>query len=149
MNARINIPLDAIGDPLAPWNQPEHYEGIPHKCDWDCGTEVDEVGQVCDPCLVDNAETCGDWDEEAARALARIKTRELHERVKALEDALYKLTRACPSLSCDNFSHDSSTYHKWDEVCKPHYKYVHALTAAELLLNPISEAHAHLITQPK
>ena len=72
MNARTNIPLDAIGDPLAPWNQPEHYEGIPHRCDWDCGTEVDEIGQVCDACLVDNAETCGDWDEESLAAKQRL-----------------------------------------------------------------------------
>jgi hypothetical protein len=75
---------------------------------------------------------------------------EMAERIKALEDALRKLISACPALQCDDFSHDASTYHDHDEVCKPHYRYVHALNGAELLLAPaINEAHGHLLTNPE
>ena len=57
----------------APWNQ--DYEGVPHRCDWECREEVQHEGDVCDLCLVANAKMCGDWDEESIDALARIYKR--------------------------------------------------------------------------
>ena len=37
-----------------------------------CNAEVDHYGQVCDPCLVANAEACGDWCNDSIAAHRRM-----------------------------------------------------------------------------
>lgn len=39
----------------------------------DCGSEVGADGEMCDRCIVENAEGCGDWDEESIKAKQRLK----------------------------------------------------------------------------
>jgi hypothetical protein len=60
----FNTPLD-LSDEMP-------YENVPHFCEWNCNTEVKHDGDVCDACLVDNAEACGDWDEESIKAAERM-----------------------------------------------------------------------------
>jgi hypothetical protein len=89
-------PAGAQHDPRAPWTQPDLYGTNPHRCDWECGNEVDEQEQVCDACLVDNAKACGDWDEESLAAQQRINTTTMnnHDNFDALWDQLKATIRA-------------------------------------------------------
>jgi hypothetical protein len=73
MRSEFNTPASAWGfkTPLD-LSDEMPYEGMPHFCDWNCNTEVKHDGDVCDACLVDNAEACGDWDEESIAAAERM-----------------------------------------------------------------------------
>jgi hypothetical protein len=73
MRSEFNTPASAWGfkTPLD-LSDEMPYENVPHYCDWNCNTEVEHEGYVCDACLVDNAETCGDWDEESIKAAERM-----------------------------------------------------------------------------
>ena len=66
----FNTPASAWGF-KTPLDELPH-ENVPHLCDWDCNTEVEHDGDVCDACLVDNAETCADWDDESIKAAERM-----------------------------------------------------------------------------
>lgn len=60
-------------DPFAgmePRDGTEHHDQ--HVCDNGCGKSVENLGQWCDLCIVSNAQTCGDWDDEATEAAERI-----------------------------------------------------------------------------
>lgn len=56
--------------PFAPWR--DTVIDI-HHCGWGCGEIVEQQGQPCDKCLVDNATRCGDWDEESLEAQKRLQ----------------------------------------------------------------------------
>lgn len=48
------------------------YREVEHLCDWCLARPVESSGEVCDRCLVENAENCGDWDEESIAAKERL-----------------------------------------------------------------------------
>lgn len=48
------------------------YDEVEHVCDWCLCCPVESSGDVCDRCLVENAEKCGDWDAESIAAKERL-----------------------------------------------------------------------------
>jgi|JI6StandDraft_1071083.scaffolds.fasta_scaffold1067325_2 hypothetical protein len=77
----MNISQATVDDtnPDAPWNregEPLRYtceqchEDVPEE---QAQTSLDRTGSVwCDRCLVENAQACGDWDEESLEAQKRL-----------------------------------------------------------------------------
>jgi hypothetical protein len=88
------------------------------------------------------AEWTGDMEWAYAAAIREVaqpiadELDRVAERVRALENALHNLIKRCPqALECDDFSHDKSTYHTFEEPCNPHLWYVTALSKAQEILN--------------
>lgn len=59
-------------NPPGPVTQEEDF-WTTYYCSEKCGRQVDEDGQWCDHCLVQNAMDCWDWDQESIDAARRLE----------------------------------------------------------------------------